>query len=214
VDELRAYYAARAREYDRIYAKPERQPDLRAIEAWLPPLFDGRTVLEIACGTGYWTQFLAPRVATLLALDAAAETLAIAAERVRNPHVRFVVGDAYAPPVPPAQFDAAFAGFWFSHVPRARWPEFFSTLHATLRPRARVVLLDNRYVAGSSTPLAERDAAGDTWQRRPLADGTTHHVLKNFPTETELRAAIAPHAAQVDYVEWPHYWAVAYDLRA
>ena len=33
---LGPYYAARAGEYDRIYAKPERQADLRAIEKWLP----------------------------------------------------------------------------------------------------------------------------------------------------------------------------------
>jgi demethylmenaquinone methyltransferase/2-methoxy-6-polyprenyl-1,4-benzoquinol methylase len=213
VDELRAYYAARAREYDRIYARPERQTDLRAIEAWLPPLFDGRATLEIACGTGHWTQLLAPRVASLLALDAAAETLALATARVRDAKVRFVVGDAYAPPVPAAHFDAAFAGFWFSHVPRARRQEFLAALHATLRSGARVVLLDNRYVEGSSTPLAERDAAGDTWQLRPLADRSTHRVLKNFPTEPELRTALAEHAARLDYHQWPHYWAVHYDLR-
>jgi ubiquinone/menaquinone biosynthesis C-methylase UbiE len=214
VDELRAYYAARAPEYDRVYAKPERQAELRLLEAWLPPLFDGRTVLEIACGTGYWTRFLAARAASLLAVDAAAETLALAAARIHAANVRFVVGDAYAPPVPAAHFDAAFAGFWFSHVPRARWQDFLRALHVALRPGARVVLLDNRYVEGSSTPLAERDAAGDTWQRRELADRSTHRVLKNFPTEAELRPAVAPFAAHVDYREWPHYWALAYDLPA
>ena len=34
--EMKDYYAARAKEYDKIYAKPERQQDLRAIEQWLP----------------------------------------------------------------------------------------------------------------------------------------------------------------------------------
>jgi ubiquinone/menaquinone biosynthesis C-methylase UbiE len=49
------YYAARAPEYDSIYAKPERQADLRLIEAWLAEQCAGKQVLEVACGTGYWT---------------------------------------------------------------------------------------------------------------------------------------------------------------
>ena len=68
---MQRYYAARAPEYDRIYQKPERQLDLAALRLWLPPLFAGTYLLEIACGTGYWTQFIAPATATVLAIDAA-----------------------------------------------------------------------------------------------------------------------------------------------
>ena len=60
---MQDYYAARAPEYDRIYLKPERQADLGAIRQWLPTVFKGRSLLEIACGTGYWTQYLAPEAA-------------------------------------------------------------------------------------------------------------------------------------------------------
>ena len=56
---LRDYYAARAAEYERIYDKPERQQDLAAMRAAVPPLFTGRDVLEIACGTGWWTRLIA-----------------------------------------------------------------------------------------------------------------------------------------------------------
>ncbi|MBU2287107.1 MAG: methyltransferase domain-containing protein, partial [Gammaproteobacteria bacterium] len=155
---LQSYYAARAPEYDAIYLKPERQPDLRAIEAWLPPLFAGARVLELACGTGHWTQFIAPVAAHVVAIDAAPETLRIARSRVPASTVDFRTGDAYAPPTDASGFDAAFAGFWFSHVPRARWREFVQGLHAVLHPGARVVLLDNLWVAGSSTPIAAVDA--------------------------------------------------------
>ena len=64
----------------------------------------------------------------------------------------------------------------------------------------------------SSTPLSLPDAAGDTWQQRQLEDGSTHRVLKNFPDETSLRAAVQGLAKHVQYVTWDHYWALAYDV--
>ena len=67
-EDLAAYYAARAAEYDRVYLKPERQDDLRQIEDWLPGRFDGKHVLELACGTGWWTRLIAPRAASVLAV--------------------------------------------------------------------------------------------------------------------------------------------------
>jgi demethylmenaquinone methyltransferase/2-methoxy-6-polyprenyl-1,4-benzoquinol methylase len=209
-EELRAYYAQRAAEYDRIYAKPERQADLRRIEAWLAATLHDETVLEVACGTGWWTRVIAPVARSVLAVDAAPETLEIARARVAAPHVAFEVGDAYALQRGRAAFSAAFAGFWFSHVPRARQAEFLRGLNAALRPGAKVVLLDNRYVEGSSTPIAEQDAAGDTWQTRRLDDGSTHRVLKNFPSEAELRALAASLGSAADYHAWDHYWAFEY----
>ncbi|MDO9422230.1 MAG: class I SAM-dependent methyltransferase [Herminiimonas sp.] len=108
---LQAYYAARALEYDEVYLKPERQADLRAIERWLLSRFIDAHVLEVACGTGYWTQFIAPLASAITAIDATAETLKIAEQRVRNNDVHFEVGDAYALPHVEGGFDGAFAGF-------------------------------------------------------------------------------------------------------
>ena len=207
---MQSYYAARAHEYDGIYRKPERQADLRAIEAWLPPLFSGASVLEVACGTGYWTQFIAPVAARILAVDAAPETMAIAKSRVPQDKVRFEIGDAYELPPPSEKFDAAFAGFWFSHVPKQRQQAFLAGLNALLRPGARVVLLDNRYVQGSSSPISEQDDNGNTYQTRKLADGSTHRVLKNFPAEQELMALVAESGRNASLKCWQYYWAFEY----
>ena len=43
---MAGYYAERATYYERVYFKPERQPDLRRMEAELPAYFTGRRVLE------------------------------------------------------------------------------------------------------------------------------------------------------------------------
>ncbi len=209
-DALQAYYAARAPEYDRIYRKPERQHDLRAIEGWLPSVLGGRATLEVACGTGHWTQFLAPAATSLVAVDASAEVLRAARARVPSDRVSFVLGDAYRLPFAACRFEAAFAGFWFSHVPHARVDAFLRGLHRTLAPGARVVLLDNRFVEGSSTPLDGRDDDGNTYQRRRLDDGSTHRVLKNFPSEAALHRAVAGMAGEVSFHTWQYFWALSY----
>lgn len=212
--ELQEYYRARAREYDRVYLKPERQDDLRKIERWLPIVFAGSAILEVACGTGYWTQFLSPVGTRVTAIDASPETLDVAKSRGANASVHFVVGDAFRLPVSSGVFDAAFAGFWISHVPRSRIPEFLDGLHRSLSVGARVVFLDNRYIQGSSTPILETDAEGNTYQLRRLSDGTTHRVLKNFPSEEELRSALPRHCKSVRYHSWQYYWAIEYGLAA
>lgn len=207
---LGPYYAARAGEYERIYAKPERQADLRAIEKWLPPRFAGANVLEVACGTGYWTRFIAPVAASILAIDTAPETLCIARERIADPHVHLQVGDAYALPQPATRFDAAFAGFWFSHVPVHKRSAFLRGLNASLKPGARVVLLDNSYVEGSSSPIAKTDEQGNTYQMRRLDDGSVTRVLKNFPGPGDLLAAVAGLGKNASIKHWQHYWVLEY----
>lgn len=208
------YYARRADSYERIYHKPERQADLRVLEAALPPLFDGRCVLEIACGTGYWTALCAPRCRFWLATDLNPQTLALArAKPLPASRMRFECIDAYRlDRLPTLPYDAAFAGFWWSHVPLQRLTEWIGALHARLQPGSRVVLLDNRYVAGSSTPVSRRDAAGNSYQQRELDDGTRHEVLKNFPTREAALAAIGPRAREARWTALQHYWLLDYLL--
>ena len=212
--ELVDYYRRRAAEYEAIYAKPERQADLARLRELIPARLAGARALEVACGTGYWTALLAQSAASVVATDLAGETLAIAHSKpLPAGRVRFEIADAYALPQSLGRFDAAFAGFWWSHVARSRVDAFLASLHARLDPGARVLLLDNRYVEGSSTPLAGFDAEGNTFQMRTLADGSSVRVMKNFPAEDELRGALSPFAASFEYVALPHYWLVAYALR-
>src|SRR5207302_8191007 len=74
-EQLPGYYAARAAEYERIYEKPERQRDLARLRELIPAYFAGRDVLDVACGTGYWTQWIAPGARRVTAIDINVETL-------------------------------------------------------------------------------------------------------------------------------------------
>jgi demethylmenaquinone methyltransferase/2-methoxy-6-polyprenyl-1,4-benzoquinol methylase len=207
---MQSYYAQRAREYDRVYDKPERQDDIRHLQTWLPGHFRESTVLEVACGTGYWTRFIAQVASAVVAIDSAAETLTIAESRVPKDKVSFLIGDAYRLPLDKGPFTAAFAGFWFSHVPKARQREFLRGLSAAVRPGARVVMIDNLYVEGSNHPITERDAQGNTFQTRRLDNGSVHRVLKNFPTETELREVISGLGGSIVFTRFTYYWAVEF----
>ena len=97
-------------------------------------------------------------------------------------------------------------------MPLERLRAWLDSLHARLKPGARVVFLDNRFVEGSSTPIARRDGQGNTWQQRRLDDGSTHDVLKNFPTQDQALAALGPRAQQAQWVEFDHYWILSYTL--
>jgi demethylmenaquinone methyltransferase/2-methoxy-6-polyprenyl-1,4-benzoquinol methylase len=213
VDGMAAYYAKRAGEYERVYRRPTRQPDLRAREAWLAQQFVGRDVLEVACGTGWWTPHGAAGAASWLATDVNLEVLAVAQAKPMPASVCFQLLDAYSLVGLGARtFDAAFAGCWWSHVPLARLPAWLDALHARLSPGARVVMLDNRWVDGESTPLSRRDEEGNTYQQRVLDDGSVHEVLKNYPRPAEAIRLLGPRARDAHWVDGSHHWTLSYRL--
>jgi demethylmenaquinone methyltransferase/2-methoxy-6-polyprenyl-1,4-benzoquinol methylase len=212
--ELLDYYRRRAREYEAIYAKPERQADLAWLRSHIPQRLAGRRVLEIACGTGYWTVLAAASARSIVATDAAEEPMRIAMSKdYADANVRFEIADAFALDEDLGRFDAALAIFWWSHIPLARIDDFLASLHRRLEPGARVVLMDNLYVGGSSTAISERDAEGNTYQHRRLSDGSENRVLKNFPAEADLRASLGPHARELSYRALEYYWLVEYTLK-
>jgi demethylmenaquinone methyltransferase/2-methoxy-6-polyprenyl-1,4-benzoquinol methylase len=212
---VEAYYARRAAEYEAIYAKPERQADLARMRKDIPALFKGKRVLEIACGTGYWTPLIAEQAESVVALDYNEETLAIArTKKYGKDNVRFQQGDAYALPAAPRRYSGCYAGFWWSHIPLGKIDQFLTGLGRTLENGATVAFMDNRYVEGSSTKLSRTDPDGNTYQARKLADGSSHEVLKNFPTGAELRKRLGRFGGDFGFTEYEYYWIATYRIMA
>ncbi len=213
--ELLTYYSRRAAEYERIYHKPERQDDLARLRDHLRSVLAGRRVLEVACGTGYWTAAIADAVQSIVATDASEEVLEIArAKPLGAACATFVRADAWSASGLRGDFDAGLAAFWWSHIPGRRLAEFLKEFHSALNPGAHVVFADNRFVCGSSTPISRTDEDGNTYQARPLDDGSVHEVLKNFPTREELLALVAPFTANARVVEFEYFWCLSYDLHS
>jgi demethylmenaquinone methyltransferase/2-methoxy-6-polyprenyl-1,4-benzoquinol methylase len=211
MDKLADYYARRAAEYERIYAKPERQRDLAGLKLRIRSMLSGRRVLELACGTGYWTEVFAPVAKEVIALDVNQEVLEIARAKSYPPgRVQFMRADCYAPPDLGRRHDALFAGFWWSHVPLQRLDAFLAAGVAAAAPGALITFVDNRYVEGSSTPVARRDAEGNGYQLRRLDDGSRHEVLKNFPTESELIKRTIRNGWGANVELYEHYWLLSF----
>ena len=209
--EMVEYYARRAAEYEDIYRKPERQSDLIRLAETLATAFPGMDVLEVACGTGYWTQYIAKSARRIVASDVSAEVLEIARLKAYGScDVSFLQSDAYALGDAPTDCTAGFHGFWWSHVPLQRLAEFLEGFHEHLPSGAPVVMIDNAYVEGSSTPVARRDEHGNAYQVRKLKDGSMHEVLKNFPQPGDIRRHLNGQAEGIEVTQLRYYWMAKY----
>ncbi len=205
---LIAYYAARAAEYDDVYRKPERREDIVSLGSILRTLLGGHSVLEVACGTGFWTERIAATASRIHATDANNSVLEIASAKLRcQPNVTLACDDAFVLSTANGIFSAAFAGFWWSHMRKGeQLSQFLDSLHARLQPGALVVFADNRYVEDSSLPITREDADGNTYQNRRLKDGAEHEVLKNFPLEAECRKLLQGRGVTLDFRSLKYYW--------
>jgi hypothetical protein len=69
-----------------------------------------------------------------------------------------------------------------------------------------VVMVDNVYVEGSSTPIARTDAEGNTYQIRTLPNGERYEIIKNFPTDSALRKRSGAMLKDIRILRLEHYW--------
>ena len=204
IQQLQEYYQSRAPEYEAIYnfSEPARRVELDAIESLVRKTFKGESVLEIACGSGYWTELLSSVANEILAIDGSSAMLKIAQARAyTKQNVSFKEQDAYRLNDLPQKYDAALAGFWLSHVPKNLLNSFLSGLQVRLKSGAPVLLLDNNLVEGMGGALVKpngNNTTSDTFKERKLADGTTYAIIKNYFNQDQLQKLLEPYAYEVD----------------
>ena len=182
-----AYYRARAPEYDEWWQRSGRydrgdddrrdwQAQVEEVEAALGAFGATGDVLEIAGGTGWWTERLARTADRLTVVDASPETLALNRERVGRADVAYVVADVFDWQ-PTRRYDAVFFSFWLSHVPRERFGAFWRLVRACLTTDGRAFLVDNR-----ESP-------------QPVQDAKDPVVVEYRPTSTSVDSVTAPSGA-------------------
>jgi demethylmenaquinone methyltransferase/2-methoxy-6-polyprenyl-1,4-benzoquinol methylase len=208
------YYAKRADEYERIYAKPERQNDLEILRNLFRGQLAGKNILEIACGTGYWTQVVSQTAKSITATDINEEVLHIARTKNYGCDVHFQKADFFdLNPSAQNSFNAGLAAAWWSHLRKSQIKSFLHHFHRLFSPGSLIVFMDNKFVAGSNTPVSRTDHEGNTYQLRTLENGSQFEVLKNFPCENEVRTAIGNFAAEICWTELKYFWLLAYKLK-
>src|SRR2546430_16877083 len=89
------YYRRRAAEYDETSIECTESAD-RYYASLVKRLGPKGDVLELACGTGLWTQHLARWAVSLTALDSSPEMVDRARTRVREPVANLDVADLFA----------------------------------------------------------------------------------------------------------------------
>ena len=196
-----AYYRARAGEYDEWFRRDgryDRGPEANA--RWAEEIglvSDALTafnpvgdVLELAAGTGWWTQGLAQYAGSLTAVDASPETLAINRGKLGDAPVRYMEADLFEWQ-PDRQYDVVFFSFWLSHVPPERFDAFWNLVRACLKPTGRVFFLDSRYDPDSTAADHRLEGEDATTTGRRLNDGREFRIVKVFYQPDALAARLA-----------------------
>ena len=213
IKKLEAYYRARAAGYEATYYRPDaaRRAELARATTTLMGAVAGRRVLEIACGTGFWTEFASESAAEIFATDISEEMLDLArGRRYPRDNVRFAIADAYALDQIEGEFDAGVANFWLSHVPRDRMRPFLDAFHRRLGSGAIVFMMDNVYKAEYGGQFVQIPGVADTFRVRELEDGSKHTVIKNYLTEAELGELLSPQASDLRIEMLSYYWWLTY----
>ncbi len=149
----------------------------------------GRRVLELACGTGIWTEQLIRVADHVTAVDSSPEAIAINRSRLPGAPVDYVEADVFTWE-PPARYDTVFFSFWLSHVPPARFEAFWAKVAGALEPGGRAVFVDNAWSERNAWGEKAQQPTGYVQERDDAVGDTRFRVVKIFYKPEELAARL------------------------
>ena len=216
--EMVDYYRARAAEYDEWFYRQGRfDRDEAANAAWFAESAEvfaafaalGVTgdVLELAPGTGIWTERIAGVARAVTAVDASPEMVAISRAKLGPAagRVTYRLADLFAWQ-PDREYDACCFGFWISHVPLERLDGFLATVARALRPGGKVFFVDGRREPTSTAANHQLPDRGEQVMTRKLNDGRAFQIVKNFFDPAALAARCAAVGLDVEVRETATYF--------
>ena len=213
-DPVARYYASSTQAADAALSRAERANDLSKVRDRIAQLVRGQRVLELACGTGYWTEVIAATADEVLATDILDEMIAKAQTR-RFPEgkVGFRRVDGLDLPEDLGAFSCVFIGFWWSHLKRDEQDALLAQLRARLGHGVTLILLDDAYVEGSSTTIARTDAQGNTYEIVAAPDGERFELPKNYPADSALRKRLGGDVREIRIERLTYYWMLTCRLK-
>ena len=159
----------------------------------------GQRVLDLGCGTGRHTAWLAEMGAEVTAVDFSVGMLRQARSRCANQSVSFVIHDLHEPlPFHSGSFDCVLSSLVLEHI-RALDP-FFGEINRVLRPGGRAcvsTLHPSMFLLGSQARFTDPDS------RQVVRPGSVDHAFGEI-VMSSIRAgftleAIGEHAPDLEF---------------
>ncbi|WP_009632771.1 class I SAM-dependent methyltransferase [Synechocystis sp. PCC 7509] len=191
IQEQITYYKARAKEYDEWFYRIGRYDrGLEINQRWFDEVAILKNVvqqvgtvdsiLELACGTGIWTQELLKIGKQVTVIDASQEMIEINRQKLNNaPNVEYRQLDLFSWQ-PDKQYDLVFFSFWLSHIPPIKVDEFLSKVYDSVIPGGKVLIIDSYFEITSSAkdhPLQDKN---EIYQKRKLNDEREFQIFKIY----------------------------------
>ncbi|HEX2621514.1 MAG TPA: class I SAM-dependent methyltransferase [Phototrophicaceae bacterium] len=224
LEQQAAYYRARAAEYDEWFYRVGRYDKGGSLnQLWFDeaaqlrsalhslPLLD--TALELACGTGIWTQELLKVATHITALDASPEMLTLNQAKLNaSDRVNYAQADLFQWQ-PDGEYDLVFFSFWLSHVPPDLLDQFLAKVYQAVKPGGYLFLIDSRRESTSTAHDHTLPNEGDIYQERKLNDGSNFMIVKIFYTVVPLQQALERTGFEVTVTETPTYFIYVSGIR-
>jgi 2-polyprenyl-3-methyl-5-hydroxy-6-metoxy-1,4-benzoquinol methylase len=210
------YYNARAHEYDEWllrrgrYDRGKRLNDMwhsevKQVRRTLNEVMPRGDILDIACGTGIWSEVLSVHADSLTVIDASEEMLAICRKRLKDDSVSYLHDDIFEW-TPDRKYDFIFLGFWLSHVPPALFTGFWESVKSALSDCGRVFLVDSlRNPESTARDHQLPDDQTETVNRK-LNDGREYEIVKVFYDPDDLADALSRIGFQIEVQKTEHFF--------
>jgi 2-polyprenyl-3-methyl-5-hydroxy-6-metoxy-1,4-benzoquinol methylase len=210
------YYRARAAEYDEWFYRKGRFDrgaelnqrwfaEVDSVVAALDALKFVGDILELAPGTGIWTERLVKVATSITAVDASSEMVEINKSKVQSPKVNYVLADLFTWE-PDRAYDGIFFGFWLSHVPEEQLSAFLAKTYRALRPGGKLFFVDSLRSETSTAVNHQLPEEGNQIMTRKLNDGREFQIIKNFYAPNVLMPKFAALGLDINVQETPNYF--------
>lgn len=208
------YYALLGEALEDKYLEPDMDEDIDDMSIHLGNVLAGHTVLELGCGTGFWTEVAAESAQSVLAVDINASLVDIARERpMTEGKVTFRVGDALDLPEDLGKFSAVLVSFLWSHLNKKEQEQLLATLKKRLGKDVLLVILDDAFVEGFSETIARTDADGTTYQILTTPEGERIEVAKSYQSDSALRKRLGNVAKEIKIERIEFFWILTCRLK-
>ncbi|MBD2168243.1 class I SAM-dependent methyltransferase [Calothrix membranacea FACHB-236] len=215
-----AYYSARANEYDQWFYRLGRYDrgeeinqrwfqEVDIVKQALHQIGQFDKILELACGTGIWTQELLKNGNKITAIDASEEVIAINRSKLNSQNIEYQQIDLFTWE-PNAEYDLVFFSFWLSHVPPELLESFLVKVYKSVRLGGQVFIIDSRFEPTSTANNHILNDDGNIYKSRKLNDGKEFQIVKIFYQPDALHKHLAQVGFKADVKLTEHYFIYAH----